>query len=141
MTQLKGKISIVILMTILVGCMGKSQKNKLKVGSYLNEEKNEEIIILDSSFYIHKYSINERFYSDTSNFDFSFYQDNAIGRIRFQDFVISDSTVYRSKFLNQNGIYSMSYIPNYRYPIWSSSQTVMRSDLDDFQTILYFQED
>lgn len=130
-----------LLMTFLVGCMEKSQENRLKVGSYLNKEKSEEIIILDSSIYIHRYSINERFYSDTSKFDFSYYQENGIGRIRFQDFVISDSTVYRSKYLNQNGIYSMSYIPSYRYPIWSRSQAVMRSDLDDFQTILYFQEE
>lgn len=127
---------------ILCGCTEReSHVDKAKIGTYSNKGGNEEIIILDSALYVHKYKMNGVFYSDTSYFDFSFYENEGIGRIKFKDFVVSDSAIYPSLFKQGDGTYTISYILNYRYPIWSKSQTVIRSDLDDYYTILYLQTD
>lgn len=133
---------MLFFLCILYGCTEKeSNVDKAKIGTYSNKGGNEEIIVLDSALYVHKYKMDGVFYSDTSYFDFSFYENEGIGRIKFKDFVVSDSAIYPSLFKQRDGTYTMSYILNYRYPIWSKSQTVLRSDLDDYYTILYLQTD
>lgn len=141
MTQLKGKISIVLLVTILIGCMEESDKHKLKIGTYANKNGNEEIVFLDSVNYLHRYSLNGIEISDTATYEFYSYSAEGIGSIELSEFKITDSVLYPEIRRREDGIYTLAYIPEYRYPIWSSSQRVIRSDLDDFQTILYFQED
>lgn len=141
MTRLINKISIVLLMTILIGCIEEFDKNKLKIGTYANKNENEAIEFLDSVYYVHRYSLNGIEGSDTATYKFYSYSEVEIGTVELSDFKITDSILYPKIRRRHDGIYTLAYIPNYRYPIWSKSQTVIRSDLDDQNTILYLQDD
>lgn len=142
MTRLIGRISILIFLSTLLGCTEKkSDSKKLKIGTYANKNGNEKIVFLDSVYYLHRYSLNGIEISDTATYEFYSYGTESIGTIELNGFEITDSILYPEIRRRKDGVYTLSYIPNYRYPIWSSSQIVIRSDLDDFQTILYFQDD
>lgn len=133
---------MLILLSILFGCTEKKpDSKKLKIGTYANKNGNEEIVFLDSVNYLHRYSLNGKEVSYTATYEFYSYGMESIGTIELSEFEITDSILYPAIRRRKDGVYTLSYIPNYRYPIWSSSQIVIRSDLDDYHTILYLKDD
>lgn len=151
---LNNKILIILwfisLIVIIYNCTIKSDRNSIeniKRGMYVDIKNTEQIIIIDSINYIHRYKINNAWISDTSHYFYlsptekkstsKYHHSYTVGNeyfttVIFENFFISDSSLYlMSATIRRNNEAVMFYYPNYNSTMFESSpKPVIAPEID-----------